>query len=86
MRRVSGGVSLEAAVILPPDTQRLVVGEPSVTGVLREIWNAHKYLVCLDKQTGEVWARALSQSPAKYAVIAVSDAVKAACNDGQTNS
>ena len=53
---------------------------------LRPIWNAHKTFICRDKQTGANWARALSQNPAKYAVIAVSDAVKAAYNDGQTNS
>ena len=53
---------------------------------LRPIWNAHKAFVCRDKQTGANWARALSQNPAKYAVIAVSDAVKTAYNDGQSNS
>ena len=52
---------------------------------LREIWNAHKYLVCRDKQTGEVWARALSQNPAKNAVKAVEDAVAAYYNSAQPN-
>ena len=53
---------------------------------LRPIWNQHKRFVCRDKQTGASWARTLSQNPAKYAVKAVSDAVKAAYNDGQPNA
>ena len=32
---------------------------------LRPIWNAHKAFVCRDKETGEYWADALSQNPAK---------------------
>ena len=52
---------------------------------LREIWNAHKYLVCRNKQTGEVWARGLSQNPAKNAVKAVENAVAAYYNRAQAN-
>ena len=52
---------------------------------LREIWNAHKYLVCRNKQTGEVWARGLSQNPAKNAVKAVDRAVAAYYNRAQEN-